>query len=178
MSLTHGKDVNNNLVPLLLDPSGKVLIYGTLQVQLVAGAAVIGHVVVDTMPTTQVQSTQADKLFSYLSSFSASNAAIVVAAGSNVLTIYTVPANRIGVFSSVSFSYSGTITNVTVRVLARVSGVDAIVAYQATLVSGQTYCFPINVVLNAGDSLLIWILNATLNDTANNSTCGYLMHNT
>jgi hypothetical protein len=178
MSLTHGIDVNNNLVPLLLDPSGKVLIYGTLQVQLVAGAAVIGHVIVDTAPVTQVQSTQADKIFSYLAPLIGTTGPINLAAGVNTLTIYTVPANRVGHVTMITGQYNGTITNVVLAPQFVIGGKNIYVGYTKPIVSGTWYTWIVYGTLAAGDAVNLVIVGATLNDTAYTATCGSLMHDT
>ena len=178
MTLTHGQDVNNNLVPLLLDASGKILIYGTIQAQLVAGAADIGGVDVLTMPVTQVQSTQADKLFSYLSPLIGTTGPISLAAGVNTLTVYTIPANRVGHVSMITAQYNGTVTNVVLAPQFVIGGKNIYVGYTKPIVSGTWYTWIVDGILAAADAVNIVIVGATLNDTAYTATCGYLMHNT
>ena len=178
MSLTHGKDANNNLVPLLLDTSGKVLIYGTLQVQLVAGAAVIGHVIVDTAPIIEVTSTQADKIISWDSNFSAGINASVLAAGTNTLVLYTVPANYAARLTQVAMEYHGTVANVILEIAVVTSSPTLFLAYVKPPVADQFYCYNVDAWLNAGDIVQMRIFGATLSDTASCNCNGYLMHNT
>jgi hypothetical protein len=190
--------VDINSIPVthvIIDTGGNVIGHaiidsGSINATLQAGTAVIGHVIndagsaligkvdINSIPTTQVQSTQADKLFSYYVSQAAANGPVTLAAGTNSLNIYTVPASRVYKIMNISAQYNGTITNVVLAPKLTIGGVNIYMGYTKPIVSGQWYIWPVNAVLAAGDSVNLDIVNATLNDTAYDACNGYLMHNT
>jgi len=185
MTLQHGIDVNNNLVPLLLDPSGKVLIYGTLQAQLVAGSADIGGVDVLTLPalpngtnaigTVKPLSFNNDPLFSYDVAVLEQDLVASLAAGTNNIYTSAVPVNKLWVLTAVSVVYTGTITNVSMQV-AIYDGVNTLFFfYVKPVVSAQVYPLQTTWYLKAGWKLRFYVTAATAGDSASISINGYQM---
>ena len=87
-----------------------------------------------------------------------------LAAGSNTLTIYTVPANTVAVIDTVSVSYVGTDSGVKLRIRFRCGGVGANVAEFPYITTTLYYFYHGQMALNANDTVEIYVASATLND--------------
>lgn len=179
MSLIHGQDANNNLVPLLLDTSGKILIYGNVPVQLVAGVALIGKVDINTMPgglsTLQVRGDNLDKIWAYDSNWITSPGSGALTAGTNNIDDTAVPANKVLVVTDVAVRYIGTITNVFIRLDLRLGGSAYVLWELNSFVSDSYKAILTNWFIPSGWNVRIEVHNATVSDQCYGTVHGYLM---
>jgi len=87
-----------------------------------------------------------------------------LAAGTQILTIYTVPANTVAVIDTVSVAYVGTVTGVKLRVRFNSGGVTANVAEFDSITSATYYFYHGQMALEANDTVEIFVGSATLGD--------------
>lgn len=90
-------------------------------------------------------------------------------AGSSNIDGGTVPATEVWEIENIAISYTGTITNVILRVMIQAAG--TLIFEQRGLTSTQYYDRQTKITLAPGENLRLTILNATLNDDA------YLLYN-
>ena len=89
---------------------------------------------------------------------------LVLAAGTNTLSIYTIPASQGFRLTTWSMAYVGTVAGVTIQG-AVVNGADNVrFASQVAPVSGQLFPSVVDVLLTAGMILTANVFGATLND--------------
>lgn len=156
MALIHGQDPSGYLLPLLVDASGNVIL----------------------SQPVQVQGTNLDKLLSINDPIAFLTFTVTLAAGTNNLAVFTVPAGFIYHITNVGMVYIGTITNVSLQLNAVIKGVSLPLESYYSVVSAQYRYRTVDLWFTAGDTLTFSIYNATLNDDAYSSIIGYKLHTT
>lgn len=156
MGVIHGNDSSNNLVPLLVDATGKPIVTGTLT----------------------VQGTNSDKLWSYSGAVYYENDAVIAPGGTFYILLVTVPAGFIHHIISGTFSYTGTVAGVLIYFIVYHGGNRYVVTAGQAPTSGTGYRIDIDVYMDPGDYIDLLVINSTAGDTIGVEINGYSMHNT
>ena len=169
MSVIHGNYNNENIVPLLVDSSGRAI------VTLGAGNENIGNVDVLTMPVTDVTSKGGDKIIAVeaviMQQFSNTN----LPAGTSYLDGYTVSAGFYWMINSIAIRYDGTIAGVTLRSVVYNSPYELVMQHVTPVVSGLFYIIFPKILLGAGNKIRMSVAGATAGDDIYLQYTGYQM---
>ena len=96
-----------------------------------------------------------------------------LAAGTNYLTLPSVPAGHVYVFTHVAYRYVGTVTNVFLTLRIHYGGTGFWVLYTRPPVSGTLYFYQCNLYAKEDAYLRLQIDGATLNNDAYLYATGY-----
>jgi hypothetical protein len=156
MSIIFGKDATDNILPLLLDASGNVIVSAS---QLTTTG---GKIKVDSNGEIIITADTPSHFFPTAGSARLQNLSLT--AGSSEQVVATVPAGQLWRVRTYGVYYGGTVVGVVLYPVLNIGGL------QITLISispppdkGVTLTYP-NALLNAGDSISCVIQGATLND--------------
>jgi hypothetical protein len=156
MPIIFGKDSADNILPLLLDASGNIIVSAS---QLTTTG---GKIAVDASGNVLISQTEPSILNPTQKIVRVDNSNLP--AGTSVQTVATIPANQIWRMTTFCMQYSGTVAGVSMR--ARLN--DGVTTYpflfQSTVVSAFTYSIVVNMLLIGGWSADVSIGGATLND--------------
>ena len=132
--MMFGKDSNNNIRPLLVDSSGRVIIE----------------------PLTYV--------YPVFDSIIEANINTALPAGTSNVIGAAVPANQGYMWKSFTFMYLGTVAGVNVRWIVLRASVVYVIGNLTPIVSNQFYSYNLDIPLIAGDQAGARVVGATLND--------------
>lgn len=156
MPIIFGKDATDNILPLLLDASGNIIVSAS-QLTTTGGKVKVDS---DGEIITSLTRDLADSSYSILGEFQNLN----LPAGNSVQTVFTVPASQIWELDMVGVYYGGTVAGVVLYTQVNRSGALTTVDYTATPVNaGVKNVFP-HVTIIGGDILIVNVQGATLNN--------------
>lgn len=148
---------NSDHLKVVCDP-----ITGTLTIQGADSGAIARTIRTDT--TGHILVDAEENTFLHPVGGVASVTNLSLAAGSNALTLFTVPASQRYQLSTVAMAYTGTVAGVTLQAIIVRSAVNYYIADKRGIASANVYPFPFNIIMEAGDVLNVAISGATLND--------------
>lgn len=151
MALIHGQDASSNLVPLLVDASGRALV--TLDTALPASSNLIGR----------VDGRLGNGLLGYSGPLNISAVNLNAAAGNNTLTTSVVPAGEIWHTEGISI-LNNTSTTTQELIVIDTSGANFQLAKNAGLAGTIPFTFVGVFTLTPGDSVSGVFSGCTLND--------------
>jgi hypothetical protein len=156
MPLIHGIDVGGYLKAIRVNNFGHVLIQNPIE----------------------VKGTNTDKLLSLVHRLNFYTFSITLAAGTNNLAVFTVPAGLYYHVTNMGLAYVGTVLNVILQLNADFGGTAQPVESQYGLTTTQFRYRTVDWWFEPADTLTFSIYNATLNDAAYCSLNGYILHTT
>jgi hypothetical protein len=154
--LTYGKDSNDNVIPLLLDASGNIIVSAS-QLTTTGGKIKVdssGRVTINVDEPNALNPTGIATFFANTS----------LPAGTSSQILYTVPASQRVRVTQSHVRYDGTVAGVRLEMIAIIGSGGAIIGQVPTVVSGSYYSFISDVLLEAGDSIQCNVYGATLNN--------------
>jgi hypothetical protein len=141
--MTFGKTSTDEVIPLLLDASGNVIVSAS---QLTTTG---GKVKVDSSGRVIVTS---DNPSTLVPTGKAVNVGInPLAVGVSVNTFLTISAGEIWEMQSTAFQFGGGVAGVTMSMDFVIGGVSSIYYYSGAIVAGNVYTVSISAILQAGD---------------------------
>ncbi len=180
MPVMLGNYNDQNILPVLVDATGRIKMvldavtgtYINVDVHTMpvthvindAGIANIGWVGINSIPVTQVKSSNNNHLFSYESRINESLSNTNLAGGSNYLYGSNVPANKIYIITHIGIAYVGTVAGVSLQVHAYIGTSTYTLLHQMPPVTLQWYVKEGWWVLVAGERIQGWCGGATAGD--------------
>jgi hypothetical protein len=154
--IVQGVDSNSNVIPLLLDASGNVIVSAS---QLTTTG---GKIKVDSSGRMTITADEPNYINPVGVVANYSN--LSLSAGTSNQTIYTIPTSQKMYLTTASLLYVGTVAGVKLQAYVIVGG-SSISFFEVTpVVSFKLYFIYVNILLNAGDKFNCEVSGATLND--------------
>lgn len=156
MTLVHGRDSSSNVVPLLLDANGNVIVSAS-QLTTTGGKIKVdsdGHLLIDGESPSLFRPIPKSGRFS--------NTSLV--AGSSTHTVVTVPASEYWRIAYIVVLYIGTVAGVTLYVDVNNGTTNLRVNDFNPVVSNHAHTSQTNIILPPGGVISVTVTGATLND--------------
>jgi hypothetical protein len=158
MTLIHGIDSTDKIVPLLLDASGNVIVSAS-QLTTTGGKIKLdssGRIIVDGDTPSLLRPEPKAYLYSNLN----------LAAGFQRFTTATVPAGQYWRVTQSVLTYVGAVAGAAIMTQFDVGSGIFSAHYSAALASGQPISVTLNILLKPGDIIYLGVTAGALNDDA------------
>ena len=169
MTIIHGNYNDQNIIPILVDATGKPIVV------LGAGTSAIGTVEVTSAPVTEVTSKGGDKILGIESVIQGYYTNTNLPAGGSYLMGGQVPVNKYWHITAIGVVYIGTVTGVLLRLLLYNGTNEFIFINQITPLNALWYSSSVNVIMKAGDYIRAYVGGATAGDNVSLYYLGYQM---